>query len=154
MADLNPVARLAPLNGTKERYQLQSWLNFIAAELHKMYGPWLSHAEYGSAVQQIAQDKIAGRLAMVESLLAEQGPFLMGDQFTIADAYLFVIVGWSNFAKINLAPFPAGLFDCAFGVKSPAGDFLSALPRGRAHQWMFVPDPPGALYASSPIPDC
>jgi glutathione S-transferase len=107
LADLNPDAGLAPAAGTVERYQLQSWLNFIAAELHKMYSPWLFHAEYGAAVQQIARDKIGGRLALVERQLVEHGPFLMGDQFTAADAYLFVIVGWSSFAKVDLAPFPA-----------------------------------------------
>jgi len=107
LADLNPDARLAPPAGTLDRYQLQSWLNFIAAELHKMYSPWLFHAEYGAAIQQIAREKIAGRLALVESHLAEQGPFLMGAQFTAADAYLYVIVGWSNFAKVDLMAFPA-----------------------------------------------
>jgi glutathione S-transferase len=107
LADLNPDAALAPPAGTAERYQLQSWLNFIAAELHKMYSPWLFHPEYGMAVQQIARDKIAGRLVLVEDHLATQGPFMMGEQFTVADAYLFTIVGWSSFAKVDLMPFPA-----------------------------------------------
>jgi len=107
LADLNPDAGLAPLAGALDRYRLQSWLNFIAAELHKMYSPWLFHAEYGPAVQQIARDKIAQRLTLVESELAMHGPFLMGEQFTAADAYLFTIVGWSSFAKVDLAPFPA-----------------------------------------------
>jgi len=106
LADLNPDSGLAPPAGTQERYQLQSWLNFIAAELHKMYSPWLFHSEYGTAVQQIARDKIAGRLALVEGHLEERGPFLMGEQFTAADAYLFVIAGWSGFAKVDLNPFP------------------------------------------------
>ena len=87
--------------------EFQPELNFIAAELHKLYSPWLFHAEYGPAIQQIAREKIAGRLAVVENQLVEQGPFLMGGQFTVADAYLFVIVGWSKFAKVDLAAFPA-----------------------------------------------
>lgn len=107
LADLNPDAGLASPAGTLDRYRLQSWLNFIAAELHKMYSPWLFHAEYGTAVQQIARDKIAQRLTLIEDQLATQGPFLMGEQFTAADAYLFVIVGWSSFAKVDLTPFPA-----------------------------------------------
>jgi len=106
LADLKSEAGLAPSAGTLDRYRLQSRLNFIAAELHKMYSPWLFHAEYGAAVQQIARDKIAQRLAFVEDHLSEQGPFLMGEQFTAADAYLFTIVGWSAFAKVDLAPFP------------------------------------------------
>jgi glutathione S-transferase len=107
LADLNPDAGLAPPAGTMERYRLQSWLNFVAAELHKMYSPWLFHPEYGTAIQQIARDKIAQRLSLVEAELSALGPFLMGDQFTVADAYLFVIVGWSSFAKVDLMPFPA-----------------------------------------------
>jgi glutathione S-transferase len=72
-----------------------------------MYSPWLFHPEYGAATQQIAREKIAQRLSLVEAELSAQGPFLMGDRFTVADAYLFVIVGWSSFAKIALTPFPA-----------------------------------------------
>ena len=107
LADLKPESGLAPPAGTLDRYRFQSWLNFIASELHKMYSPWLFHAEYGASVQQIARDKIAQRLAFVENHLFEQGPFLMGDRFTAADAYLFTIVGWSSFAKVDLTFFPS-----------------------------------------------
>ena len=107
LADLNPDAELVPPAGSLDRYRVQAWLNFVAAELHKMYSPWLFHPEYGPAVQQIARDKIAGRLAIVENHLAENGPFLMGERFTVADAYLFTIVGWSSYAKVDLADFPS-----------------------------------------------
>ncbi|MGH8430317.1 MAG: glutathione binding-like protein, partial [Solimonas sp.] len=83
-----------------------SWLNFIAAELHKMYSPWLFHPEYGTQAQEVARAKIADRLKFVDGHLAAHGPFLLGDRFTAADAYLFTIVGWSGFAKVDLAPFP------------------------------------------------
>ena len=106
LADLNPVSGLMPPPGTLERYRVQSWLNFIATELHKMFSPWMFHAEYGPAVQQIARDKIGQRLSYVEKHLAEQGPLLTGQQFTVADAYLFTIAGWSTFAKVDLTPFP------------------------------------------------
>jgi glutathione S-transferase len=106
LADLNPESGLMPPAGTLERYRVQSWLNFVATELHKLYSPWLFHPEYGDAIQQIVRNKIAGRLALVEDHLAEQGPYLTGEQFTAADAYLFVIVGWSSYAKIDLTPFP------------------------------------------------
>jgi len=106
LADLNPDSGLMPPAGTLERYRAESWLNFIATELHKMFSPWLFHAEYGAAIQQVARDKIGQRLAYVEEQLTEQGPFLMGQQFTAADAYLFTIAGWSTFAKIDLTPFP------------------------------------------------
>ncbi len=86
LADLNPESGLIPPVGTMERYRAQSWLNFIATELHKLYSPWLFHPEYGETIQHIVRDKIAGRLALVENHLTEQGPYLTGEQFTAADA--------------------------------------------------------------------
>jgi glutathione S-transferase len=106
LADLKPEAGLAPAAGSPQRYRLQSWLNFIATELHKMYSPWLFHPEYGAEAQDVARRKIAERLAFVEGHLAGHGPFLMGAGFTVADAYLFTIVGWSAFAKVDLSGFP------------------------------------------------
>jgi glutathione S-transferase len=107
LADLKPEAGLAPLTGTRDRYRLQSWLTFISSELHKMYSPWLFHPEYGAQAQDGARAKIVQRLRYVEEHLAANGPFLMGDSFTVADAYLFTIVGWSTFAKVDLGPFPS-----------------------------------------------
>ncbi|WP_394830691.1 glutathione transferase GstA [Pendulispora rubella] len=106
LADRAPESGLAPPAGTAARYELQSWLTFISSELHKMYSPWLFHPEYGEVAQQVAREKIATRLALVERHLAKGAPFLLGTTFTVADAYLFTIVGWSPFAKIDLAPYP------------------------------------------------
>ena len=106
LADLNPVSGLMPIAGTLERYRLQAWLNFVATELHKIYSPWLFHPEYGAVMQQVAREKIAGRLAFVEAHLADEGPFLTGEQFTAADAYLFVIVGWSSYGRVDLTAYP------------------------------------------------
>ncbi|MEZ2131579.1 MULTISPECIES: glutathione transferase GstA [unclassified Sinorhizobium] len=106
LADLKPEAGLAPAAGSLERYRFQSWLNFVATELHKMYSPWLFHPEYGSQAQDVARRKIADRLGFVETHLAKSGPFLMGERFTAADAYLFTIVGWSAFTKVDLSAFP------------------------------------------------
>lgn len=107
LADLRPESGLAPAAGTRERYQLQSWLTFISSELHKMYSPWLFHPEYGADAQAGARDKIRQRLTFVETHLAGDGPYLMGGQFTAADAYLFTIVEWSSLTGIDLTPFPA-----------------------------------------------
>lgn len=106
LADLKPDAGLAPPAGTSERYRLQSWLTFIATELHKMYSPWLFHPEYGAQAQGVAREKIAQRLTFVEAHLAGAGPFLLGERFTSADAYLFTIVGWSASTNIDLSAFP------------------------------------------------
>lgn len=107
LADLKPESGLAPAAGTRERYQFQSWLTFISSELHKMYSPWLFHPEYGADAQAGARDRIRQRLAFVESHLTGNGPYLMGDRFTAADAYLFTIVEWSSLTGIDLTPFPA-----------------------------------------------
>lgn len=106
LADLKPESRLAPSPGTPQRVELQSWLNFIATELHKMFSPWLFHPEYGAQAADVARAKIAERLAFVERHLEAGGPFLLGESFTAADAYLFTIVGWSNFTNVDLSNFP------------------------------------------------
>jgi glutathione S-transferase len=106
LGDLKPEVGLVPALGSPERYRLQAWLIFIATELHKMYSPWLFHPEYGTQAQDVARGKIAERLGFVEDRLAKSGPFLMGERFTAADAYLFTVVGWSDFTKIDLAAFP------------------------------------------------
>ena len=105
LADLEPESRLAPAAGTLERVKLQAWLNFIATELHKMFSPWLFHPEYGAQAQDVARAKIAERLAHVERHLAAGGPFLLGETFTTADAYLFTILSWSDFTKVDLSDF-------------------------------------------------
>jgi glutathione S-transferase len=105
LADQVPDSGLAPPAGTMERYRLQEWLTFISSELHKMFSPWLFHPEHGELAQRVAKEKIAQRLAFVDSGLATK-TFLMGDRFTAADAYCFTIVGWSSFARIGLAQYP------------------------------------------------
>ncbi|WP_394827711.1 glutathione binding-like protein [Pendulispora albinea] len=118
LADRRPESRLAPPAGTLERYRLQAWLTFISSELHKMYSPWLFHPEFGEQAAEVARAKIATRLAFVEDHFAGKGhlvpsgaaelsgPYLLGETFTAADAYLYTIVGWSPFTKIDLQPFP------------------------------------------------
>lgn len=106
LADLKPETGLAPAADTLERYRMQSWLNFTATELHKMFSPWLFHREYGTQAQDVARETIAQRLAFVETHLTANGPFLLGEQFSAADAYLFTIVGWSGFVKVDLTAFP------------------------------------------------
>jgi glutathione S-transferase len=106
LADMKPESGLAPPAGTMARVHLQAWLNFIATELHKMYSPWLFHDEYGAQAQAVARSKIAERLRHVETHLAAGGPFLAGEAFTVADAYLFTIVNWSRLVNVDLSAFP------------------------------------------------
>ena len=106
LADLKPKSGLAPAVGTRARLTLQSWLNFIATELHKSFSPWLFHPEYGAQAQEVARGRIAERLAHVEAHLAANGPFLLGADFTVADAYLLTIASWAAFTKVDLSAFP------------------------------------------------
>lgn len=107
LADTKPESGLAPPAGTVARARVQAWLNFIGTELHKMYSPWLFHNEYGEQAQAVARGKIAERLAYVETHLAAGGPFLAGEAFTVADAYLFTIVNWSRFVNVDLSGYPS-----------------------------------------------
>jgi glutathione S-transferase len=104
LADLRPQSGLAPAQGTMARYRLMEWLGFISTELHKGYSPLFQPTtpeEYKTIVKQ----KLALRLAYVESRLAGR-QFLMGDAFSVADAYLFVIVNWSRATQVDLTAFP------------------------------------------------
>ena len=104
IADRNPRT-LAPAYGTMERYHLNEWLNFIATEIHKQFGP-LWHDETPEATQATQRATLAKRFALIDKTLAKQ-PYLTGDAFTIADAYLFTVVSWAGVLKVDLAPFPA-----------------------------------------------
>jgi glutathione S-transferase len=105
LADQAPVSGLAPPPGAVERYRLQEWLNFVSSELHKMFSPWLFHPEYGEQAQEVVRDKIRERFALVDRHLADS-TFLLGERFTVADAYCFTIVNWSRLMRIELAPYP------------------------------------------------
>jgi glutathione S-transferase len=104
LADLAPASGLAPKPGTFEHYRLQEWLTFIGTELHKMFSPWLFHPEYGELAAETARAKIAKRFATLDLHLASRA-YLLGETFTVADAYLFTIVRWSQLKDIELSPF-------------------------------------------------
>lgn len=90
LADSAPDARLAATADDRERYRLRKWLTFVSSELHKMFSPWLFHPEYGEQAQTVARTKITERFAFINRHLANND-YLLGDRFTIVDAYLFTI---------------------------------------------------------------
>lgn len=94
LADQAPDKKLAPPNGTFERSQLQQWLNLIGTELHKSFGPFFggpANEEYKAVVKE----KLMKRLAYVDEQLAGKD-YLLGSQFSVADAYLFTVTGWAK----------------------------------------------------------
>lgn len=94
LADLKPELGLAPANGTLARYRLQEWLSFLNSEVHKGFIPLLYAALAGQYVE-VARPKLEARFAWVNEQLADR-QFLMGDTFTVADAYLFALIGWGQ----------------------------------------------------------
>jgi glutathione S-transferase len=104
IADRKP-GELAPAFGTMERYRMMEWLNFIATEVHKQFGP-LWYPTTPEATKEEQRKKLAKRFDAISKTLASQ-PYLTGEKFTIADAYLFTIVNWAGMLKVDLAPWPA-----------------------------------------------
>jgi glutathione S-transferase len=104
LADRDPGRKLAPANGTIERYQLQALLGYISSELHKTYSPLFNPAT-SEAVKQERIDYLLRRYAYVEQLLQGKS-YLTGEQFTVADAYLFTVTSWAGHAKVDLSAFP------------------------------------------------
>ncbi|MDB5509473.1 MAG: glutathione S-transferase [Hyphomicrobiales bacterium] len=105
IADQAPGTQLAPHAGTMERYRLIEWLNFITTELHKGFSP-LFKPTTPDDYKPIAREQIEQRFDWVNGQLAEK-QFLMGDHFTVADGYLFVILRWAKSMKFDLARWPA-----------------------------------------------
>jgi len=104
LADQNPASGLAPKAGTVERYRLQEWLNFIGTELHKSFGSLFNKASSDDA-KNTAKTNINKRLTYLNDQLANR-QYLMGSNFTVADAYAFTIVNWTNFVGIDLKAYP------------------------------------------------
>jgi len=105
IADLVPTKKLAPAAGTPERYQLQSWLNFISTELHKQFSPLFNKAvpeEYKSMVKE----KMFTRFDVINEHLSKN-KFILGETFTAPDAYLYTVLNWAKYFAIDFAKWPA-----------------------------------------------
>ena len=105
LADLKPASGLAPANGSFARYRLQEWLNFISTELHKQFSPLFNPAST-DAVKQAQQARLAERFREIVAAMGD-APYLLGDQFTVADAYLYTVLTWAGIVGVDLSPFPA-----------------------------------------------
>ena len=104
LADLAPEKNLAPANGTVARAQLQSFLNFVGTEIHKNYSP-LFDPSAGEEVKERARAALIKRYGYVNNMLKDSD-YLGGNQFSVADAYLFVVTSWAGFLKFDLSAFP------------------------------------------------
>jgi glutathione S-transferase len=105
LADLKPESHLAPANGTLARYRLQEMLGYINSELHKSYSP-LFKEETPEVTRAERKEYLQRRYQFIEDVLAKQ-PWLLGDHFTVADAYLFTVTNWARHVELDLSGFPA-----------------------------------------------
>lgn len=104
LGDLNPAAKLIPQYGSFERFRANEWLTFVSSEIHKGYSP-LFNKDLKDDAKAVLKAKLEKRLAAVDAHLAKN-EYLMGKQFTVADAYLYTVVSWSGGVGIDLGRFP------------------------------------------------
>jgi glutathione S-transferase len=104
IADQAPAAGLAPTNGTVARYHLQEWLNYVTSELHKGFSP-LFNPKTPDAYKAMVKENLAARFTHLDKHLAGR-QYLLGDKFSVADAYCFTVVGWSKYHDIDLGKWP------------------------------------------------
>lgn len=101
LADSRPDAALAPAAGTLERARVNEWLVFLSSELHKAFSP-LFNPDIAEADRKAAIEKVRNRLDFIEQTLADGRPWLAGETFSIADAYLFTLTNWAGPTKVGL----------------------------------------------------
>ena len=106
VADLAPATRLAPPPTDRARYELQQWLSFIGTELHKQVFAVLYNPRTPPEAKAYALDvALPDRLGLLARALGDR-PFLVGDAFTVADAYLLTVLNWAS-TKLDLSAWPA-----------------------------------------------
>ena len=125
LADQKPDSGLAPRSGTFERYRLQEWLNFLTSEVHKQFSP-LFKPNTPDDYKTIAKENLATRFDWLEKQLSGKD-YLTGKQFTVADAYLFVLLNWTKFQSIDLARWPnLKAFHARVGARPKVQEALQA----------------------------
>jgi glutathione S-transferase len=105
LADQKPDAGLAPKPGDPARYKLQEMLNFITSEMHKGMGNFFNPA-MNDGWRQAVTDRLGVRMDWLAKQL-EGRQYIMGDKFTVADAYLFTILNWAGPSKFDMSKWPA-----------------------------------------------
>jgi glutathione S-transferase len=104
LADQKPASGLTPAAGSMDRYRVQEWLNFITSELHKSFGP-IFRPTTPDAYKTISKENLGKRFDWIDKQLAGR-QYLMGDKFTVADAYLFTVLRWAQRIEVDLAKWP------------------------------------------------
>ncbi|HEU4428624.1 MAG TPA: glutathione transferase GstA [Myxococcota bacterium] len=101
IADHSPGAKLAPAAGTKQRYHLLEWLNYVTSELHKSFGS-LFAPNTPDEYKKIVEEGLEKKFEYLDRQLSGR-PYLLGDGFSVADAYLFTVLNWTRVLSIDLS---------------------------------------------------
>ncbi|CAN5200214.1 glutathione transferase GstA [soil metagenome] len=104
IADSAPQKNLAPAHGSSERYKLQEWLNFIASELHKNFSP-LFQPMLSDDTKAFFKTRLEGKFKYIDRALAGRD-YLMGNEFTVPDAYLFTMLAWADRIGLDISGMP------------------------------------------------
>jgi len=104
LADQKPGAGLLPASGSMDRYRVQEWLNFTTSELHKTFGP-IFRPTTPEEFKKLSKENLGKRFDYLDKHLAGR-QYLMGDKFTVADAYLFTVLRWTARIQMDLAKWP------------------------------------------------
>jgi len=104
LADQKPEAGLLPKNGSFDRVRAQEWLNFVATEIHKGFSP-LWNDRTPEEAKTMFKENLGKRFSFLAGHF-KTNAFLLGQQYSVADAYLFTVLNWANFLKIDLSPWP------------------------------------------------
>ncbi|WP_269583553.1 glutathione binding-like protein [Roseibium sp. Sym1] len=89
-----------------DRFRLLELLSFLSSELHKAFSPYFSGKDFSDAEKAEHLDKLNAKFGQFDALLEKGGDYLLGDTFSVADAYAFVILNWTNFIGVSLEGWP------------------------------------------------
>jgi glutathione S-transferase len=103
LADLAPATGLAPPAGTPARVKLTEWLGYVNSEVHKTMGG-LFDGEMPAEYKGVQRGRMAKKLAWLDGILGQQN-YLMGADFSVADAYLFVVLNWGQWVAVDIKPY-------------------------------------------------
>ena len=125
IGDRSPESGLVPAAGTWARCRLQEWLNFITSEIHKGFSPLLRPGT-PDAYKVIAKELLVKRLDYIAQQLAGK-TYLLGDDFTVADAYLFTVLNWRTRIGMGFDRWPVlEQYDARVAVRPPVQAAMKA----------------------------
>lgn len=101
IGDLAPSSAIIPKPGTLDRFRANEWLTFISSEIHKGFSP-LFNPELKDDAKAVLKAKLGKRFDLLDPHFATH-KFLMGEQFTVADAYLYTVISWAPHVGIELS---------------------------------------------------